>query len=76
MKTTPQEQAQHLVDTHRMVLMQEDTDCGNEILCTTIAIKMALITVETTILQNPGDTTASASRVGFWRKVRSILLVL
>jgi hypothetical protein len=33
------------VNEFRMVLMQEDTDCGCEILCTSIAIKNGLIHV-------------------------------
>jgi len=42
---TPKEKAQDLVNQFRMVLMDEDTDCGNELLCTSIAIKNALISV-------------------------------
>ena len=40
---TPKEKAQDLVNQFRMVLMAEDTECGNELLCTSIAIKNALI---------------------------------
>lgn len=43
---TPSEKAQQLVDKYRIVLMSEDTDCGNEILCTSIAIKTALIALD------------------------------
>lgn len=43
---TPKEKAEDLVNQFRMVLMDEDTDCGNELLCTSIAIKNALITVD------------------------------
>lgn len=42
---TPKEKANDLVNQYRMILMNEDTDCANEILCTSIAIKNALITV-------------------------------
>ena len=42
---TPKEKAQDLVDKYRNLLMDEDTECGNEILCTSIAIKAAEITV-------------------------------
>lgn len=42
----PKEKAEDLVNQFRMVLMDEDTDCGNELLCTSIAIKNALITVD------------------------------
>ena len=43
---TPKEKAESLVNQYRMVLMDEDTECGNEILCTSIAIKNALISVD------------------------------
>jgi len=46
---TPKHKANDLVDQHRMILMQEDTDCGNEIICTTIAISMAKIAVNEVI---------------------------
>ena len=42
---TPKEKAEDLVNQFRMVLMDEDTECGNELLCTSIAIKNALISV-------------------------------
>jgi len=42
---TPKEKANNLVDNFRVILMNEDTDCGNEILCTSIAIKHAEICV-------------------------------
>jgi hypothetical protein len=42
---TPEEKAEDLVNQYRMVLMDADTDCGNELLCTSIAIKNALICV-------------------------------
>ena len=40
---TPKQKAQDLVYQFKNILMDEDTDCGNEILCTSIAIKNALI---------------------------------
>lgn len=42
---TPYQYAEELVTEFKIVLMQEDTDCGCEVLCTLIAIKNALITV-------------------------------
>jgi hypothetical protein len=42
---TPKEKAEDLVNRFRIVLMDEDTECGNELLCTSIAIKNALISV-------------------------------
>ena len=38
-----------LVDTYRIMLMNTDTDCGEEILCTMIAKKCALIDINNTI---------------------------
>jgi hypothetical protein len=43
---TPKEKAENLVNQYRMILMSEDTECGNEILCTSIAIKNSLIAVD------------------------------
>ena len=43
---TPKEKAQDLVNRYRVILMNEDTNCGEEILCTTIANKIALTTVD------------------------------
>jgi len=40
------DKANELVDTYRMMLMNEDTECGQEILCTIIAKKSALIAVD------------------------------
>jgi len=40
---TPKEKANELVDNFRIILMNEDTECGNEMLCTMIAIKHAEI---------------------------------
>ena len=35
-----------LVDKYRVILMSENTDCGNEILCTKISKDCALIVVD------------------------------
>ena len=40
---TPKEKAIVLTNVYKLILMDEDTDCGNEALCTSIAIKNALI---------------------------------
>jgi hypothetical protein len=47
---TPEQQSIDLVNQYRMILMQEDTDCGCEILCTSIAIKTALVSINQMIL--------------------------
>jgi hypothetical protein len=38
---TPKQKAVELVDSFKVILVNEDTDCGHEILCTIIAIKSA-----------------------------------
>ena len=46
---TPKNKAQELVNSYRIILMNEDTECGNEILCTSIAKQCALIAVDQVI---------------------------
>jgi hypothetical protein len=43
---TPKKEAENLINEYRMILMNEDAECGNEILCTSIAKKCALATVD------------------------------
>jgi hypothetical protein len=43
---TPKEKAEELINSYRIILMNEDTECGNEILCTSISKQCALIAVE------------------------------
>lgn len=43
MEVSAKEKATELVDYFRVVLMNEDTECGNESLCTLISIKHAHI---------------------------------
>jgi hypothetical protein len=42
----PKDKAISLVDSYRIILMNEDTECGEEILCTVIAKQCALIAVD------------------------------
>jgi hypothetical protein len=46
MSLDPKIKAEQIVGHFRMILMQEDTECGNEILCTHIAKKCSLLLVE------------------------------
>ena len=66
----PKERAEDLVNTYRMILMDEDTDCGNEILCTLIAKQCALICVDE-IIQKHYDDWDSYSE--YWQEVKSEL---
>lgn len=49
---TAKEKAEQLVNSYRVILMSEDTECGNEILCTSIAKQCAIIAVDEIIEQN------------------------
>jgi len=48
---TPKEKAEDLINQFAVILMDEDTDCGNEILCTSIAIKNALICADEVLMR-------------------------
>ena len=58
---SPKQKAEELVNQYRMILMDEDTDCGNELLCTSIAIKCALLAV---------DEIIANSNLRYWQEVR------
>ena len=47
---TPKLKAEELINSYRIILMNEDTECGNEILCTSIAKQCALIAVNEILL--------------------------
>lgn len=75
MTPTPTEKAIELVDKFRSILMEEDTDCGNEILCTIIAKRMVLIEIDEILsafdwheFETPND------EFFFWNEVKSKLL--
>jgi hypothetical protein len=51
------DKAKELVDTYRIMLINSDTECGEEILCTVIAKKAALIAVDEMILVLPFTDT-------------------
>ena len=57
------EKAESLVDTYRIMLMNEDTECGNEILCTVIAKRCALIAVDEIIHEVYDD-------LEWWKEVK------
>lgn len=69
------QKAEDLVNQFRMVLMDEDTECGNEILCTSIAIKNALISVDELIKEYPSFPrgTWEESRALYWKQVKQEL---
>jgi hypothetical protein len=66
---TPKEKAISLVDSYRMILMNEDTECGEEILCTVIAKQCALIAVDELIKEE--RKTDDYYEIGsYWQEVK------
>ena len=66
---TASEKANDLVNQYRMILMNEDTDCGNEILCTLIAIKSAKITANEMIEHISKGADYGGYKVRYWKDV-------
>lgn len=64
----PKQKAHELVHQYRMILMDEDTDCGNELLCTSIAIKNALVAVNE--IWNALESARAFEEYNFWSEVR------
>ena len=67
MKAT--DKANELVDIYRMMLMNEDTECGQEILCTIIAKKSALIAVDE-IMKAMDDVMLPNPFKQYWEQVK------
>jgi hypothetical protein len=70
---TPKEKAIDLINSYRIILMNEDTECGNEILCTSIAKRCALIAVGYIITSNPHSNpfnTDVYSTINYWQEVK------
>jgi hypothetical protein len=67
------DKAKELVDTYRIMLMNSDTECGEEILCTVIAKKAALIAVDEIIyvLDRYADPVRS-----YWQEVKQEIQLL
>lgn len=66
----PEQKATDLVNSFRMILMNEDTDCGNEILCTSIAIEHATIVADE-VLQ--ALDAYSVFEIEYWRTIKKKL---
>jgi len=67
----PKEKAINLVDSYRIVLMNEDTECGEEILCTVIAKQCALIAVDNVLWMASHYAT-----IDYWNKVKQKIQAL
>ncbi len=68
---TPKEKAEELVNQYRIILMNEATECGNEILCTSIAKQCGLIAVDEIIeeLLECGEVWMK-SRIIYWQEIK------
>lgn len=66
---TPKEKAEDLVNQFRMVLMNEDTDCGEEILCSLIAMKNAIICVKEIVTMQDKVTLNFQYNKDYWADV-------
>jgi hypothetical protein len=61
----PKDKAISLVDSYRIILMNEDTECGEEILCTVIAKQCALIAVDNVLWMASHYAT-----IDYWNEVK------
>ena len=76
---TAKEKANDLVNSYRIMLMNTDTECGQEILCTLIAKYCALIAVDEIIKANPHSNpfnTDVSSTMSYWNEVRKEIELL
>jgi hypothetical protein len=71
---TPKLKAEDLINSYRIILMNEDTECGNEILCTTIAKQSALITVDEILAADMFMMTEEQEK--YWEQVKQEILAL
>jgi hypothetical protein len=71
------DKAIELVDTYRIMLMNSDTECGEEILCTVIAKSCALIAVDEILKQcwDYRDIDLQAS-YDYWDEVKHEIQLL
>jgi hypothetical protein len=72
---TPKEKAKELVDSYRIILMNEDTECGEEILCTVIAKQCALIAVDE-IIKAMDNVMLPNPFKQYWNKVKQEIELL
>ena len=71
----PKDKAIELVDTYRIMLMNSDTECGEEILCTVIAKYCALIAVDE-VIQAMDNVMLPNPFKQYWNKVKQKIQAL
>jgi hypothetical protein len=69
------DKAIELVDTYRIMLMNSDTECGEEILCTVIAKQCALIAVDE-VIQAMDNVMLPNPFKQYWNKVKQKIQAL
>lgn len=62
---TPKEKAEELVHKYRMLLMNTDTDYGEEILVSILSLQCALIAIDEII-----DEVSSLVKIEYWHQVK------
>jgi hypothetical protein len=71
----PKDKAISLVDSYRIILINEDTECGEEILCTVIAKQCALIAVDE-IIKAMDNVMLPNPFKQYWNKVKQEIQAL
>ena len=71
----PKDKAISLVDSYRIILMNKDTECGEEILCTVIAKYCALIAVDE-VIQAMDNVMLPNPFKQYWNKVKQKIQAL
>jgi hypothetical protein len=66
---TPKLKAEDLINSYRIILMNENTECGNEILCTSIAKQCALIAVDEILTADMFMMTEEQEK--YWEQVKT-----
>ena len=71
----PKQKAENLVNKYRIILMNENTDCGCEILCTSIAKQNVIIAVDEILnFINPEsyglEMDIAFSQYDYWNEVK------
>jgi hypothetical protein len=69
------DKAIELVDSYRIILMNKDTECGEEILCTVIAKQCALIAVDE-VIQAMDNVMLPNPFKQYWNKVKQKIQAL
>ena len=72
---TPREKAEDLIAQFKIILMDSDSECGNEILCTLIAKQCAKLSVRQILSSNPQSNpfTELNSTFDWWFEVYNLL---